>query len=213
MQEKTASPAGLYTLIVTPRIKLNGQISGRGLEGAFAPALTFRYDGIQFYLVRNEEGDNPFVLAEPGILTEKFQETNTMLLLGREMAIPALRLIALFGLIGSLIGLALLGLRLQRLSQHDQEKFFHIKYSTMLIDVQDADSIEFSSIIDITSMDALAKLAERFNGMILHAKQDDLHTYYVQSSGVTYRFVINMEKNSSTVPEAAREAMSQEGRA
>jgi signal peptidase I len=209
MQEKTASPAGSYTLVVTPRIKLNGEISGRALESSFDPALTFHYDGIQFYLVRNEEGDNPFALAESEILSEKFQEANTMLLLGHEMAIPALRLIALFGLIGSLIGLTLLGVRLQRLSQHDQEEFFHIKYSSMMIDVQNADSLPLSSTIDVASMDALAKLAERFNAMILHLEQGVLHTYYVQAGGTIYRFTMKPHKTGSTCLED--EAIGQEG--
>jgi signal peptidase len=209
MQEKTGSPAGSYLLVLTPRIKLNGEVSGHALESAFDPALTFRYDRTQFYLVRNEESDNPFAFTETGHLSEKHQEANTMLLLGREIAIPALRLIALFGLIGSLMGLTLLGIRLQRLSQHDQEKFFHIKYSSMMIDVQNADSLPLSSTIDVASMDALAKLAERFNAMILHIEQGVLHTYYVQAGGIIYRFTMKPHKTISTCLEG--EAIGQEG--
>jgi hypothetical protein len=189
--------------------RLDGQISGRTLESTFDPPLTFRDEHTQFYLVRNEDIDNPLALAETGILSEKRQETNTILLLGREIAIPALRLIALFGLIGSLMGLTLLGIRLQRLSQHDQEKFFHIKYSSMMIDVQNADSLPLSSTIDVASMDALAKLAERFNAMILHIEQGVLHTYYVQAGGIIYRFTMKPHKTGSTCFEG--EAIGQEG--
>jgi len=204
MQEKTASPAGSYTLVVTPKIKLNGEISGRALESTFDPPLTFRYDRTQFYLVRNEEFDNPLALAETGILSEKYQEANTMILLGREIAIPTLRSMSLFGLIGSLIGLILLGLRFQQLSLQQQEKFFQIKYSSMMIDIQSA-NISASSIIDVTSMNALAKLAERFSTMILHAEQDQLQMYYVQAGGTTYRFTMSPSTRGAAIHEAIRQ--------
>jgi signal peptidase I len=207
LQEKTTSHAGAYTLVVTPNLKLEGEVSSRALAGTFDPALMFRYDHTRFYLVRNDELGNPLMLTETGILNEKHQEANTIFLLGRELPIPALRLIALCGLVGSLAGLLLLGLQLQRLSLRDQEKFFHIKYSSLLIDVQNANSISFSSIIDVTSMDALAKLAERFSTMVLHVEQDELHIYFVQTGGITYRFTINTSKTESIL----HEAISQEG--
>jgi hypothetical protein len=208
LEEKTASHAGIYMLVVTPNIKLTGEISGRSLESTFKPALTFLFDHIQFYLLRSEELNNPLALTETGIIPEQRTEANTMLLFGKELAIPALRLIALIGLIGSLSGLILLGLRLQRLSRYHQENFFQIKYSSMMIDVQNADSIALSSIIDVTSIDALAKLAERFSVMILHAKQGVLHTYYVQAGGTIYRFMMNPNKTGSTFLEG--EAIGQE---
>jgi hypothetical protein len=201
MQEKTAAHAGSYMLVVTPNIKLNGEVSGRALETTFNSALMFRYDHTQFYLLRNEELSNPLALTETGLLSETRQEANTMILLSHELAIPALRLIALFGLIGSLIGFILLGLRLQHLSQQDQENFFHIKYNSLLIDVQNANAISFTNVIDVTSMDALAKLAERFNTMILHEKQDPLHTYYVQAASTMYRFTMKTIKSGSTLHE------------
>jgi hypothetical protein len=54
-------------------------------------------------------------------------------------------------------------------------------------------------------MEALAKLAERFNTMILHEKQDHLHTYYVQAGSTTYRFTMNTRKSESTLHEAIRQ--------
>lgn len=202
MQEMTAAHAGSYVLVITPNVKLQGEVSGRALETTFNSALMFRYDLTQFYLIRNEGSSNPLALTETGILTEKHQEANTMILLGREIAIPALRWIALFSLIGSLIGLILLGLRLQHLSLRDQEKFFQVKYSSLLIDVQNTNSIPFAGIIDVTSMDALAKLAERFGTMILHTEQDQMHLYYVQAGGMTYRFTMNANIRESTIQEA-----------
>jgi signal peptidase I len=202
LEAKTDSHAGSYTLVVTPNIKLNGEIAGRLLESTFKPALTFRADPIQFYLLRSEEQENPLVFAEIGTLRKEFSEANTMQLFGREFAIPALRLAALVGLIGSLLGLILLGRRLQHLSQVSKDKFFQIKYTATMIDIEGANVIESSSLIDVTSMDALAKLAERFNAMILHAEHRNLHAYYVQAGGTTYRFRMETTNAGKTNREA-----------
>jgi signal peptidase I len=205
MQEKTASSAGSYTLVVTPRINLRGEISGRTLESTFEPALTFRYDRTQFYLLRGDDEGNPLTLTETGILSEQRREANTILLFGRELAVPSLRLIAFFGFISALTGLIILGLRFQHLSLHDQEKFFQIKYHSLIIDVQNADCIPSSGIVDVTSMDALAKLAERSGTMILHAEQDQLHSYYVQAAGATYRITVHVSPKESTAFEEIRQ--------
>jgi hypothetical protein len=58
-------------------------------------------------------------------------------------------------------------------------------------------------------MEALAKLAERFNTMILHGIENNLHTYYVQSGGTTYRFVLAAGKTESVL--RTEEAFPQEG--
>jgi signal peptidase len=210
MEQKTDSHPGSYIMVVTPNIKLNGEVSDRALEGVFSPNLTFRYDHSQFYLVRNEEQNNPLTFTESGVLFGERQETNTLLLLGKELAIPTLRWIASLGLITSLSGLILMGLKLQQFSQNNQEKFFRIKYDSVMIDVQNADSLFSSKRIDVTSMAVLAKLAERFNALILHAEEGTLHTYYVQAGEITYRFVIIPHEMESTIPDASPEAINQE---
>ncbi len=209
MEQETDFHPSVYTLVITPNIKLDGDVSDRTLNGTFNSGPVFRYDHVQFYLVQDEEQDNPLILTKSEILREARKEANTILLFGREIAIPALRWMALFGSIASFSGLVLLGLRLQNLSHLDQEKFFHIKYDSIMIDVQNADALPSSSMVDVSSMDALAKSAERLNAMILHSAQDNLHTYYVQAGEITYRFVSNAEKLASTVLQA--EAIRQEG--
>jgi len=209
MEQEADFHPGSYILVITPHIKLNGEVSGRTLKSTFDPALTFRYDHIQFYLARSEENDNPFAVTETGTLREERKEANTLLLFSRELAIPALRNIALFSLAGSLSGLIMLGLRLQNLARLDQAKFFRIRYASVMIDVQNTDAITFSNLIDVASMDALAKLAERFNAMILHVQQNNPDTYYVQAGETTYRFIITSNKTGSTLHEG--EATGQEG--
>ncbi len=50
-------------------------------------------------------------------------------------------------------------------------------------------------LVDVTTIDDLAKLAERQNAMILHMMRDYLHYYHVQCNGTTYRYVISAGHN------------------
>ena len=209
MEVGTDFHPGSYALSIIPNIKINGEVSGRALQTTFNPSLAFRYDRVHFYLERDEEQGNLFSFAEAGVLSEEQDVASTMPLFGTEVAIPALRLIALFGLAIALGGMLALGLRLQNLSRGDQEKFIRMRYDSLIIDVQDATVISSSNVIDVTSIDHLAKLAERFNAMILHEFNENRHIYFVKGEGITYRLVVNADKTELPIPE--NEAQSQEG--
>jgi hypothetical protein len=80
-----------------------------------------------------------------------------------------------------------------------------------MIDVEDTGLLQASSVIDVRSMEALAKLAERFSTVILHGIEINRHAYYVQFGGTTYRFVLDAGKTESTV--RTEEAFPQGGEA
>lgn len=209
METGTDFHPAFYTLLISPNIKLNGSVSALPLDSVFNSGLTFQYDRIHFYLSSSEETGNPLSFTEMGLLHEEHKEANTMLLLGNEIAVPAMRLFSIVGFIASLMGFVFLGLRLQSISRNNPEHFFRVKYDSLMVDIQNEDSIALSNSVEVTSMDALAKLAERFNAMILHAQQGSLHAYYVRDSGTTYRFVMNAPQAGAAIP--ASEATSRRG--
>lgn len=200
MEESTDFHPGAYILTVSPNIKLTSDISGSALDASFDPELSFYYDRIHFYLLKNEEAGDPLNPTQTGRISKERQAANTVLLFGAELAVPALRWFAVVGLIGSLAGVVFLGMRLQSLSQSDQGQFIRLRYDSLLIDVRHVDAVDLSNLVDVASIEDLAKLAEKFNTMILHTESDDLHEYYVRGEGITYRFMIPAETGSA-VPE------------
>jgi hypothetical protein len=46
-------------------------------------------------------------------------------------------------------------------------------------------------VIDVTTIDELAKLAERHNTVMLHMAINFVHYYIVQCNGLTYRYVFS----------------------
>ncbi len=209
MEASTDFHPGSYVLTITPNIQVNGEVAGQALETTFTPELAFKYDRIHFYLLNNEDQSNALSATQTGILSEQRTESNTMRLLGMEMAIPTLRLIAVIGLILSLAGILYIGMNFQNMSTSDPVRFIRTRYGSMLIDIHNADTIDSSTQIDVSSIDDLGKLAERFNAMILHAESSRSNAYYVQGEGTTYRFVMNFQETESDIP--ADEAGNQEG--
>jgi hypothetical protein len=68
------------------------------------------------------------------------------------------------------------------------------------VDIHQTTLVNIADIVDVNSIDDLAKLAEKFNAMILHSENGNSHIYYVRVEGATYRFVLPLE-TGSTVPE------------
>lgn len=200
MEQGTDFHPGSYTLTIMPNINLKGEISSRELQDNFNEGLVFKYDRIHFYLINEGEKSNSLNLTETGILQWDHEQANTWLLFGVEIAIPVLRMVSLFGLVVSLIAIAMLGSRLQSLSRNDREAFVRMRYGAMLIDVQDAALLNGAGMVEVTAIEDLAKLAERFNTVILHERHGASHAYYVRGEGTAYRFVMT-DGTRSAVPE------------
>jgi hypothetical protein len=85
--------------------------------------------------------------------------------------------------------MVILGLQIQNLARNDQPAFVRMKYDALIVDVKGGSIQASPQIMDVTSIDDLAKLAERYNVMILHDSDGDTHSYYVQGDGIMYRYL------------------------
>ncbi len=184
----TSERPGAYYLSIYPRIHVTGLYAGRALEATFEPELAFQYDRTQFFLVRRGEGD-PLNPRETSVLHQEKSVPNTVALFGAELIVPVLRLIAVIGLALSLSGLAVLGFQLERLSRNDRETFVRMKYDPLVIDVQEAGPRLHAQPIEVSSIDDLAKLAEKHNAMILHESKPETDHYLVLAGGFSYTYL------------------------
>ena len=200
MEEGTDFHPGSYVLTISPNVQVAGDISGRSLESAFEPGLSFYYDRVHFYLLQEGAEVNPLNPTASGVVGGQRPAANTVLLFGTELAVPSLRWFALIGLAGSLAGMFLLGARVQSLSQRDTNAYIRMRYESLLVDVREREMADSVHAVDVTSVEDLAKLAEKFNTMILHTEVNGSHGYTVRAEGMTYRFVVPVE-TEPTIPE------------
>jgi hypothetical protein len=84
-------------------------------------------------------------------------------------------------------------------ARHSQEAIIRMKYGGLLVNVHERNLAPTSMVIDVTTIDELAKLAERHNTVILHMALGFVHYYLVQCNGFTYRYVFSAGRRG--VPE------------
>jgi signal peptidase I len=187
--QKTGIRLNTYTIVIAAPVSVSGKISGQKFTDTFEPQLTFNFDSLHFYIAGDSSKTNPLQTVQNGSLSSSAQVENTITLLGLNFTIQGIRILAIFGLIISLAGLLALGLIFNAASKYSQNSGISLKYGSILMDVYDQRLENLSPIIEVTSIESLAKLAERQNAMIMHLIRGFVHYYFIQIEGTTYRYV------------------------
>ena len=107
------------------------------------------------------------------------------------------RIAATVGTAVSLAVVLAIGLYVYSSILKDQNALVHLKYGSLLIDVCNGTYEPPTPIIDVTSIDHLATLADRYGTMILHIPRDFLQDYLVQTEQATYRYSLNTEAKAA----------------
>jgi signal peptidase I len=207
LEQETGLRANTYTLEIIPQVAMTANVEGNQIIDSFEPRLVFRFDEVHFSLSSPKGQDDPLNFSQQSSTQNPNMEPNTLSILGWEPTILTIRMIALLGLALSASGLLILGLPIFATAQQSQEALIRLKYGGLLVNVYERDIQPASTLIDVTTIDELAKLAERHNTVILHMALNFLHCYLVQSDGITYRFVFSAGKRSTPVIEAPRREM------
>ena len=180
-----------YSLIVNPRVAITGTLNARDLQAVFEPQLLFLFDKVHFYLYKSDPAVDPLNPALDGVITGTRTQANTLSLLGLKLDVGKTRLLSLLFLALSLGGLLFLALFISRKVRGSQEALLQVKYGSMLVDVKDKPLEMSLPSIDVITMDDLARLAERYSGVILHEAHGLVHYYFVQGDRIIYRYMLN----------------------
>jgi signal peptidase I len=197
LERETGLRSNTYVMEVVSAVEITADVAGEAVSDSFVPVLTFKFDEAHFYLDSNKIDDNVLHTSQSGMSNSPNLQANVLPLLGLNPTVQTVRIISILGLFISLSGLLIVGFYIYQAVQQNQEALIHLKYGTLLVDIYDGAYEPAPPIIDVTSIDNLAKLAERHNTMILHIPRDFLHDYIVQGINVTYRFSISTRTNNS----------------
>lgn len=197
MEAETGFHPGQYHLFIAPRVSLHGEIQGQEFIDVYEPSLLFRFDRVNFSVVKTELEGDPFNQFEPGFVREMRSRANTIPFLGTQFAVPALRILALVGLIVSLTGIAALWVYMRSLMRQSPEAVIRMKYNTMIVDIQNGRLKLNAQAVEVLSMDDLAHLAERYDAMILHEKEGSIHKYAVNINGLLYLYANDGTRNQN----------------
>jgi signal peptidase I len=196
MEALTGTPPGSgYTVEVSPRVHLNGTLAGQPVKSSYRPALSFQLDSLQLRPTGKLEA------SRAGQVTGSASVASTLSLRGRELPVATARAIALAGLL--LSGLAaLVAWRSGRRLAGDPAAHIHGRYGHLIVPIAGIATTPRRPPIDVTSIEALAQLAERSERLILHHRADGADTYLVDDEGTLYRYRSwDPERRVSAAPE------------
>ena len=86
------------------------------------------------------------------------------------------------------LGLAAAGLLARGSGREDDPDRIRQRYGPLLVPVAWMQRARVETVVAVTSMEALVRLAERYDRAILHEESTGVHTYFVEDAGVVYRF-------------------------
>ena len=194
VEKETGLHTNSYTVEIVTNIAFTASASGQAISGTFDPTLAFKYDKVHLYLANTNEEIDPMHITKDGLAGSANVQANTLSLFGWKPTVGSIRVFALLGLGISLSGLIILGLFVFNTASQSEDALIRLRYSSMLVNVYEKNLERTSTIIDVASIDDLAKLAERQGAMILHMVINFLHYYLVQNNGTTYRYVVSTGK-------------------
>jgi len=199
----TGARSDSFGLTLDPQIEVAGEVDGKKLEERFAPALALRIDPIVLRLETNLPGDQnatSLIRKEAGSGTRA--EPNRVALLGLGLSVENARRLSIVGGLLALLGALAVGLPLLRRQRGDEAGEIEATYSEWLVDVAPRHRPR-EVVRDVTTMEGLARLAERYDRMILHEQRDGLHYYVVEEDGVAYRYQMGEMEGRSWLGQVA----------
>lgn len=190
METTTGLHANSYGVEIVSSIEFATTVSGQAITDTFTPTLVFRYDKIHLFLANMNAEDDPMNISQKGLVASTNVEPNTILFLGLKPTVTFLRILSLLGLGLTLSGSVLVGLSVYNTTRQSAEALIRLRYGAMLVEVHEKNLEPLSTMIDVISIDGLAKIAERQGSMILYTTVNSLFCYYVQSNNITYRYMV-----------------------
>jgi hypothetical protein len=177
-----------YTIAVVARTRLAGVVAGRPLRLTFAPALTFQLQSLQLQVSAASGSGGTLYQVKKGSIPSSATVANHLEVLGRAVAVGPLRWLALIGfwIAASAVAGLLVALRLRR--PFAETERIRARYGHLLVPVVAAPDVLDRVPYDVADIEALARLAEAGDRLILHHRDPGGDVYLVSDDTSVFRY-------------------------
>jgi signal peptidase I len=193
VERLTGTRSDTYELRIVPRVDVRGTVGSETAAETFAPPLVLRLDPLELRLDAGRPG-NGLVRA---------QARETMRTGPNLLSLPGLRVEVRHARLAAVPGAALLLLAaVLWLAPIGRPARIRSRYGPWLVDVT-PHMRSSATVVEVPSMDDLARLAEHYGRAILHEEAEDMHRYVVEEDGRAYVHTVRPAAEDS----AARTAL------
>jgi signal peptidase I len=195
----TQQPGASFTLTLVPDVHVHGTIAGHPFAAAYAPQLPFTLTPYELapVLPGAPQGTVPpparlAPVFHPGANGSIVAATTVAQSIGaRRLQVPV-DVARIAGLIGVLIALAALAtaVRLYRRSREaDEPTRIAARYGESIVSVVHSSLGTHGDLVQVKSIAELARLAERYESMIIHEQTELGHAYLVADGATLYAYL------------------------
>jgi signal peptidase I len=195
--EKATSVSGQYTLTLDPKVSASGAVGGVLLHTTYSPALPFtlsqfeleRYAPVPSAIQGAPASASPLDPSSTGSVTGHRTEPRFVSLGIARLSFAVARRVAIGGAALVLLALAAL-IAVVRRGRRDESAAIRARYDHWIVPVAHVKRRRRLATIDVADMDALARIAERYERVILHERGVDGEAFWVADESAQYRYAI-----------------------
>jgi signal peptidase I len=203
-----------YTLTLLPQIHISGTLGGLPITDGFEPQLPFTLDPLklrpQLPDATSQAGTthaaNPLTPTGSGSIKTAYLAPNRLSFHGIHVPVAAARRIAAAGSVAALCALFAFVILLLRGRRADEPARIQARHRDLLIAVAGTDRRSYDEIVELESFETLARLAERYDRLILHEQSALGHSYRVADEGVLYIYLVG--NDLELIPELSASRLS-----
>lgn len=190
LSERTAVPTRAFSLDIVATADVAGAIDGLPFSDQVVQQIGFNFDEIQMQVDSpGPEDTDPTADMTPGSVARIDVEPNTIPVLGRNIEVGTARTVAVGGIVIAVAGaLALIISASASVAQRGSDRIA-LQFGERLVTVEDGGLERFKRIVNVATIDDLARMAEQQDTMIFHAETPDGgHAYFVRVGDINYRY-------------------------
>jgi signal peptidase len=184
VEAATGITGGTYTVSIVPDVHVIGSVAGQPVTDQFSSPLVFRFRPDQLVL----EQPSAVQAAKTATVDVPGAERVRILILGSRIDVALARWISAIGAALALLGAAVAGAVVTR-RHPDEPARIHARYRRWLIPVERLDNGPKGHIVEVASIDALMRLANRYDRMVLVRHYDGVgDAYVVEDDGIQFLY-------------------------
>jgi hypothetical protein len=194
VSSQIGAPGGSYTLAVMPRVKIAGEIGGALVSTEYAPSLSLALGDPQLLSGTSAVGpasstasastQTGLIRTTTGSVTSSRRSTNSL----GGVPVDTVRWISLVALALFSAAALLTGSRELNAVTGDPIERINSRYKHLIVPVAEMAASPDHPPIEVSSIAALAQLAERSERLILHEHRDDGDSYLIDDQGTLFRY-------------------------
>jgi len=192
--EETTAVSGSDTLTLVPQVSTTGTLASAPLHTSFSPPFRFSLDQLELQPAPAASGSlsgqpsaSPFSASSSGSATASRSQPRYISLGVARMSVATARWISLGGLLAVLIATTAM-LALARLRDRDMPAGARSRYRHLLVPVARVGQSPGAAVIEVTDMDALARIAEHYDRSILYESSAEGDSFWVTDESGQFRY-------------------------